>query len=130
MMTIPKFREYGLFNIYMMVGYIFKTTRYISVCDDQFVCSCYRNTPQFMKKVDLIKRIESMSQAHLAGETRTPEFNDVVSYSESDSGDFSDWLDNRYFNTTEVREVEYWFDEEMFEERVEIYSELIERFVK
>lgn len=130
MMTIPKFREYGLFNIYMMVGYIFKTTSYISVCDDQFICSCYRNIPQFMKKADLIKRIESMSQAHLAGETRTPEFNHVVSYSESDSGDFSDWLDNRYFNTTDVREVKYWFDEEMFEERVEIYSELIERFVK
>ena len=83
-----------------------------------------------MKKADLIKRIESMSQAHLAGETKTPEFNNVVSYSESDSGDCSDWLDNRYFNTTEVREAKYWFDEEMFEERVEIYSELIERFVK
>lgn len=130
MMAIPKFREYGLFNIYMMVGYIFKTTSYISVCDDQFVCSCYRNIPQFMKKADLIKRIESMSQAHLAGETRTPEFNNVVSYSASDCGDFGDWLDNRYFNTTEVREAKYWFDEEMFDERVEIYSELIERFVK
>ena len=95
MMAIPKFREYGLFNIYMMVGYIFKTTSYISVCDDQFVCSCYKNIPQFMKKADLIKRIESMSQAHLAGETRTPEFNNVVSYSASDCGDFGDWLDNR-----------------------------------
>lgn len=131
LMTIPEFREYGLFNIYMMVGYIFKTASYISVCDDQFVCSCYQNVPQFMKKADLIARIESMSKAHLDGETRTPDFNNVVPYSEDGSGDdFSDWLDNRYFNTTNVREVDYWFDEEMFEERMGIYSELIKRFVK
>lgn len=131
LMRIPKFREYGLFNIYMMVGYLYKFANYISVCDDQFICSCYRNLPIFIKKADLINRIETTSQKHLRDEISTPDFNNVVSYSDSDNGDdICDWLENRYFNTMDVREAEYWFNDEMFEERMEIYSELIKRFIK
>lgn len=130
LMRIPEFREYGLFNIYMMVGFLYKFSNFISVCDDQFICSCYRGIPYFMKKADLINKIETTSQQHLKGEISTPDFNSVVQYGdESSINDIPDWLENRYFNTKDVREAEYWFKEDMFEERMEIYSELIKRFV-
>lgn len=126
LMKQEKFRTYGYFNIYMMIGFIFAKTQGINVCDDQFVCSVSRGIPQFIKKNSLINKIKSQT---IADGEDTPYMNDVIEYKHGDN-DIVKWLENRFLNSNDVYNYSYWTNPEMINERCCLYEELIKYFVQ
>lgn len=133
LMKQEKFRTYGYFNIYMMIGYIFAACAHISVCDDQFVCSIYNGIPKFIKKKELISRLSNTGQVCYDEDDDDddcgfPKMNSIVDYT-GGNGDIKEWLENRFVNSREVTDYSYWTDPEMAEERDALYERLIEYFV-
>lgn len=128
LMNIEKFQQYGLFNIYMMVGFTLAQSSSISMCDDQFVCSRYNGIPKFMQRPALIKRINDIQKQANENNTKAI-FNDIVEYN-GNPNEIKDYFENRFVDTSDVKDYKkYWCDPEMFEERLDIYNEVLKYFI-
>lgn len=128
LMNIEKFQQYGLFNVYLMVGFTLAQSETIAMCDDQFICSRYNGIPKFMSRPELIKRINYLQQKANEEDGRAI-FNEVVTY-HGNVQEIKDYFENRFVNTTNVKEYQkYWCDPDMFEERLDIYNEVLKFYI-
>lgn len=129
LMDIEKFQQYGLFNIYMMIGYTLSMSDSIALCDDQFVCSKYNGIPKFIQRPALIKRMNYLQEKANDENYGKAVFNEIVTYSGNPS-QIKDYFENRFTNTSDVKDYQkYWCDPEMFEERLDIYNEVLNYFI-